>query len=225
MTGVEFQIDAWAAWLPRLSLSLPETSDAPALLRRRVSPIGQKALAAAWGLPNLAESRFVLASRHGEFGRTLSILDSIAADEIMSPADFSLSVHHALAGLLAMATHDGRGHVALGAGAESFGYGLLEAAACLADDPSEPVVLLAFDEPPPAPFDRFNDAGEETVAAAFALSRGSSGNRISLRFSPTGSDEPSDASQIETFLRFLEGDEARARHVGARLSWDWSRHG
>src|SRR5689334_10839923 len=96
------------------------TSTALQLLRRRVSEIGQRALRPAWCLSE-GEPKFVLASRNGEFGRTLGLLEALTEREPLSPAEFSLSVHHALIGLLSIARGNGAGHTALAAGADSFG--------------------------------------------------------------------------------------------------------
>src|ERR1700751_2590895 len=76
----------------------------PSLLRRRVSTVGQLAFQAAWPLQPSGSTRFVFCSRHGEFDRTLRLLGGLAAGVPLSPADFSLSVGNALAGLFAMAT-------------------------------------------------------------------------------------------------------------------------
>jgi len=119
--------------------------DAPTILKRRVSPLGREALLAAFGLPDVGASRFVLSSRHGEFGRTQALLSALADGEPLSPADFSLSVHHGLIGLLSIATGNRLGHTAVAAGRESFAYGLLEAAAAATERPGQPMALVHFD--------------------------------------------------------------------------------
>ena len=96
----------------------------PLILRRRVTPIGQAALRAAWAIPGIEQARFVFASRNGEFDRSLAMLTALAAGDSPSPADFSLGVHNALAGLLSIATRNSAGHTALAAGLDSFGHGL-----------------------------------------------------------------------------------------------------
>ena len=101
--------------MPSDAAGTPPSDPVPLLLRRRVSAIGQQALRAAWGLPAAAEARLIFASRHGEFSRTLSILDALANDQPVSPADFTLSVHHALAGLLSIAQRNRLGHTAIAA--------------------------------------------------------------------------------------------------------------
>src|SRR5262245_46592170 len=120
MGAVSFDILAWAAWAPgreteaawrawagvAAGAAAAPPSQPPLLLRRRVTTIGKAALRCVWGLPDSAGARLVFASRHGEFSRTLSILDALTAGEGVSPADFTLSVHHALAGLLSIATEN-----------------------------------------------------------------------------------------------------------------------
>src|ERR1700677_3515966 len=102
----------------------------PPLLRRRVTALGKMAFKAAFDLSALEPARFIFCSRHGEFQRTLSILTTLATGEAVSPAEFSLSVHNALAGLLSIAQHNTGGHTAIAAGADSFHAGLIEAASC-----------------------------------------------------------------------------------------------
>ena len=50
----------------------------PAMMRRRIGPLAQNAISAALGCEGAAQSRYVFASRHGELGRTVSILNSSA---------------------------------------------------------------------------------------------------------------------------------------------------
>ena len=128
------------------------------MLRRRISTIGQMAFRASYALSEQRTARFIFCSRHGESDRTLRILQSLAAKEPISPADFSLSVHNALAGLLSIAWGNTAGHTAISAGADSFGYGLLEAVACLKEGPSDPVMLVYFDDLLPQPYDEVADS-------------------------------------------------------------------
>ena len=87
----------------------------------------------------------MIASRHGEYDRTTAILTSLADRESVSPAEFSMSVHHGLAGLLSIHAGNKRGHVAVAAGADTFCFGLVEAALALADEPEIPVLLIYYD--------------------------------------------------------------------------------
>jgi hypothetical protein len=189
------------------------------MLRRRVSPLGQQALKAAWELVESASARLIFSSRHGEFGRTLSIMDSLVRQEDTSPADFTLSVHHALAGLLSIARGNHAGHTTVAAGSESLLYGLTEAAACLTEDPAKPVLLVYYDEPLPEPYSHFGRPGEESVALAAVL--GADGEGLALRLST----EPSPAGLLaslrpgEDLLNFLEDGATAVTIIGDRLTW------
>lgn len=193
------------------------------MLRRRVSPLGQKALRAAWTEVDSA-ARLVFSSRHGEFGRTLSIMDALVREEEVSPADFTLSVHHALAGLLSIAQGNHLGHTAIAAGTESLFFGLMEAVACSIENPSVPVVLVYYDEPLPEPFDHFRAQEEETIALALRF-EGREGAGLALRMS--SSPAPAGAAATprpgNEFLAFLQGDASRASIVGDRMAWSFEK--
>jgi hypothetical protein len=244
MTALSFHVKAWSAWAPGRETAAawlrwagraesepdvaPET--VPVLLRRRVSPLGQKALKAAWSLPDSATARLVFCSRHSEFGRTLSILDSLVGHTEVSPADFTLSVHNALLGLLSIARGNRFGHTMIAAGTESFGFGMLEALACLAERPAEPVVLVYFDEPLPEPYDVFEPGAPEPIAVALTLSA-TDGPRFTLGTGPAngapGSDEPAALAFMRVMLGAESlgaeslGAESEAVSVGQQLVWQW----
>ena len=148
-----------------------EAAPLPMALRRRATPLGQRILASAIAAGGLAKKpRYILACRHGEFSRLLGILGSIALNEAPSPAEFSMSVHHALAGLLSIQAGNTQGHTAIAAGTDTFEMALLEAAACLADDPDTPVLLIYGDEPLTGAYAAYNDVFDtQAFVAAFAL--------------------------------------------------------
>lgn len=234
MTKLSFAVTAWSAWSPVLeskaawlqwagktgSPSLGAESPTPALLRRRVSPLGQKALKAAWALPDAAVAPMVFCSRHGEFGRTLSILDSLVSRAEVSPADFTLSVHNALAGLLSIACANRQGHTMIAAGAESFGFGMLEALARLAERPDEPVLLVYFDERLPVPFDAFDDNATQPIALAMTLSV-SGGERLTLDTHPANGAGVSGEPAVMAFMRTMLGASSHSVSVGEQLVWNW----
>src|SRR6266404_7504084 len=112
---LRFTIADWAAWAPGIetredwigwlngaensgSHNTQASAGLPAMLRRRVSTIGQKAFQVCHALSGKPMARFVFCSRYGELDRTIRILRSLAAREPVSPSDFSLSVYNALPG-------------------------------------------------------------------------------------------------------------------------------
>jgi hypothetical protein len=204
-------------------------SDAASLsgmLKRRSKQLGRTALAAALGITGIEDARFILSSRHGEFERTLSLLEALSEFETPSPTEFSMSVDHALAGLLSIATGNKKGHSAVSAGPESFGFALLEAAACLAERPDEPVVLLHFDEPPGGGFsDLLAEREREppvVVALRLAGDRTGGGERMEFSARPRA-DEAQSPSLVLDFIRFVLTGEASKAAAGRRMVWCWRR--
>ncbi len=186
-------------------------------------------LEAAWAvLPRTGEPptlRMILSSRHGEYARTFSLLTEEAETGTVSPADFSLSVHHALVGLLSIVTGNRVGHSAIAAGRESFASALLEAAACLAEGERD-VLVLHFDSSLP---DAYAEPKEEPVALALLLRPRNSRTGMPLRMERT--PEPSSSCAMEAtslaarFVRLLSGEERDLSAAGARAIWRWHRDG
>jgi hypothetical protein len=191
---------------------------APPLLRRRVTKTGQQALRLAWRLPASQSARYVFASRDGEFIRTISLLDTLNQPDLVSPADFSLSVHHALAGLLSIACGNPAGHGAVAAGHDTLWCGLLEAACCcLAERENSTVLFVYHNEPLPTPFDTFAAVEGETIVLALALTRSPEGIGLRLSATPHDGRNP-DPRPGEALLATLLGGEP-ATVAGDRHSW------
>ena len=217
----------WQAWA---GAAVPDSAPPPArpglpmMLRRRLTPLGQAAIASAYQAGADAGMHYVFASRHGEFRRSLRLLETLAQGEGLSPADFSLSVHNALAGLLSIATGARAGHTAIAAGADSFAAGLLEATALLAAQPAARVLLVYFDEDLPPPF-----AGlvPEPPAGALALAvlLGTAGGEpvaFSTAAEPAATARPTTA-QAEDFLHFLASGQQAGSAAGGRMRLEWRR--
>ena len=216
--------EQWLAWARGLAVT-PETGSSmtlPPLLRRRVTAMGQMALRASFDL-SARPARFIFCSRHGEFQRTLNILLALAANEGVSPADFSLSVHNALAGLLSIARRNMAGHTTIAAGADSFRSGLIEATACLMERADEPVLLVYTDESLPEPYSEICEGDETCVALALLLTAPRPGHDHILLDLTTKrpKDLPESATgQAVAFLRFLLGSTGDQRLTDASAqSW------
>jgi hypothetical protein len=196
------------------------------MLHRRATPLGQKIIASAIACGEVVRNaRYVLASRHGEFSRLLGILDTLAVGEQPSPAEFSMSVHHALAGLLSIHIGNTKGHIALAAGAGTFGMALLEAAACLAEEPDSAVLLLYGDEPLPGPYATFADeCGSLPLVAAFALASAAADERgivIEPDLEHGRGDSATYGCAARDFLKFLLSNAQSGRWQGERVRCRW----
>jgi hypothetical protein len=204
----------WCAWAGGVEVSTdaPPPAELPMMLRRRLTPIGQAALAVAAEASPSAASRYVFCSRHGEFSRTMRLLKAVAEHEPLSPADFSVSVHNALAGILSIARQAHSGHTALANGDESFAAGLLEAAALIATGADRQVLLVYFDDDLPAPYDEIEPPdGNGALAAAMLFGTSDeAGTAVRVTLEPTDGRPPGPKHQALDFLRFLaSGEPAR----------------
>ncbi len=227
--GLETRED-WIAWSRGVGSLQNDTAQVaaslPLILRRRITDIGQRAFQASSGLSEQRTARFVFCSRYGESDRTLRILQSVAAKEPISPADFSLSVHNALAGLLSIAWSNTAGHTAISAGADSFAYGLIEAVACLNEGIGDPVMLVYFEDVLPQPYDEVADSAETCVALAILLRPpGDSGGEFTLAIEPRNrAAQPQSASaQSLDFIRFMLSNDRERSSIGDRTQWRWQR--
>ncbi len=217
-----FYISDWKAW----NLASPDAAPpaTPPLLRRRITPVGQKALGMAWQFPQAAASRLILSSRHGEFSRTLSLLDSVVQEQETSPADFTLSVHHALIGLLSIAQNNQRGHTAVASGAESFCFGLIEALGCLHENPQEPVLLIHFDDVLPGAYATFNETTDQPIALVLLLGAEKTGDEFRVETKAAASQNPQTTNHAQDFINFLQSDAKETISINANRQWHWTRH-
>ena len=221
---------AWRSWANGgVTVTDDDATPAlPMLLRRRLSPMGQRVVGAIGACTaGLPPARYILATRHGELSRALATLDGVRADGLPSPTDFSMSIHHALLGVMSIQSGNRLGHTALSAGRGSFMNGLLEAAACLAENPGEPVILIYADQALPADYQQFREADDSALplVVAFALGRpGATANPdIAIDYAPMAVAAEPTASPAEAFLAFVLSGAPEACAIGERSRWVWRR--
>ena len=145
----------------------PDASAVEPILRRRLSPLGRGLIhCAARASEGEGPLRAVFASRHGEPARAMPMLEDLAAGLDISPTQFSMNVLNAAAGIWSIARQDRSAATALSAGAESFGWGLMEALA-LHEADDAPVLFVFGDDALPDSLAGFAD--EATPLHALAL--------------------------------------------------------
>lgn len=119
--------------------------------RRRLSPFAKVALHCALDAVGSQPHTMpvVFASRHGDLARTNKLIESVAANDELSPTQFGLSVHNAVAGLYSILTHNTAAISSVAAGEATFMAGLLDAVCKLHIHPQGRLLYLYCDLPVP----------------------------------------------------------------------------
>ena len=176
-----FRVDRWAAWASGLETrqawrdwfaapapipveGQPPLAEVPAMMRRRIDPLGRAALQVAWWAQGDAAGTMpvVFASRWGEIARSLTLLQQLATEEPLSPTHFSLSVHNASGALYSMARQDRQNYLAVAGGEHSAEAAFCEAIGLLANGHPE-VLVVHVDAPLP---DAYASLGQVPPASA-----------------------------------------------------------
>lgn len=232
-------IVAWSAWAPGIESAQawnawaagnlqPSREGSPALpfvdtlMRRRLSRLARMALHVAHVCTQTrAAERSVFASRHGELQRTVGMLHHLGRGSELSPTDFSLSVHNAIAGVHSIVRRDRSPSVAVAAGEESFACGLIEAAGQWQLDTARAVLFVYADEPAPEEYRRF--VSDKELPHALALLIGSGGDTaLKMRRVPETGQGVSPEMQSLVFLRAWVQKEREAVWCGAQHEWRWT---
>ena len=226
------QATAWEAWAPRPFApqgdAVPALTEMPAMARRRLERLGRLALQVAYRCQPEAkpEVPMVFASRHGDISRTHDMLETLARDEPLSPTHFGLSTHNAIAAQYSIAREITANYSVVAAGERSAEAGVMEAVGLLADGAPE-VLLVVYDQPPPAAYGEFADEVQSPYAWAWSLVPERTGLPcLSLDWR---GDPPSDARSpllpggLQTLQFFLSRDTERVLSA-ANGAWHWQRH-
>ncbi|HSV34479.1 MAG TPA: beta-ketoacyl synthase chain length factor [Ramlibacter sp.] len=241
---IEFAIKGWAAWAPGLATpshwlqwasaprlpvgdEQPAVAQMPAMLRRRLGPLGRMAAQVAYDCQGDEGAPVVLASRYGDATRSLALLRSHALGEGCSPADFALSVHNAIGAMYSIARRDTANFSSVAAGPASAAAALVEAAGLLIEGAPE-VLVVCYDAPLPGEYAAFQTEPAASYAWAWRVGPRSAGQPwlgLSWRAANDGRADaiPSLPFGLDVLRFALSADDALERRCeGAR--WSWSRH-
>ncbi|RDS85633.1 beta-ketoacyl synthase chain length factor [Dyella psychrodurans] len=191
---MEFRIEQWRAWAPGLDSdeawqawarepvsvedgdAQPSCDFLPAMQRRRLSRLARMTMHVAWPLCGDDEQLpLVFASRHGETPRTFALLSDVADEQPLSPTQFGLSVHNAIAGQWSILRGQRGESTSIAGEADTFEHAMVEAATLLADGARSVLVVMA-EERPPAAYDEWIDDVPFSYALALRVGGIDTGN-------------------------------------------------
>ena len=195
MNFADVVLERVAVWRPTPEVPRPDVAFVPSLVRRRLTGVERAALSVAhlvYPDPSPAEGLpVVFASRWGEIGTTIRLMQQFHAEGEMSPAGFSSSVHNAAPGAFSLFTKNKAPYTAIAARTDTLYAGFLETLALRAR------ALFVYAEEATPEF--FRPAfGEPQDACAVAVLIDSSNWHF------TGDPVPRDCS-FEAFVAALEG--------------------
>ena len=236
---IDFNIAAWRAWAPGLdsvadwqawsqqpsllaaSGAAPDVSFLPAMQRRRLSRLARMAFSVGWplaeGHPALP---LVFASRHGETPRTFEILSDLAAEQPLSPTQFSLSVHNAVIGLWSILRGETSEMTALAAAGDGLEHGLIEACALL-NEGAPAVLLVITEEQPPDAYASWIDDVPFPYAVGLLLTPGQQW-QVTLKTGPADADKAPWPHALN-LVRHLFDEQASFQHAWKTRVWTWQR--
>lgn len=192
---------AMAVWQESPETPKPDVSFIPPLERRRLTGVERAALAVAWQVRTDAPLPVVFASRWGEIGVTVKLMQQFHADGEMSPAGFSASVHNAAPGAFSLLTRDKAPYTAIAAGERSLESGLLEALAW-----QQNVLFVYAEEATPAFYRPAFDQPQRACAVAVRFTRTPAEADHAARM-PVDADRPLVATEpqnVRTFTAAFE---------------------
>ena len=226
----------WQAWAqaPWLPSGMPECKleRVPALQRRRVERSGRLALEVAFELLDTltseqhAQIALVFCSRHGDVQRSAGIMRELAKLEPVSPTQFGLSVHNAVAAQFSIAAGLTNTYSVIAAGKTSVEAAMIEAGSLLTEHPL--VLLVVYDEPLPDDFRRFEDEAIAPHAWGMVLGPADEDPALCVSWNATQQDatartQSPDLPASLAALQFVLSAQTRWIHNADGTEWHWQR--
>ena len=246
MPAIQFRVTDWAAWAPGLESSdawntwshdsfvpggegMPPLAQVAPMQRRRIDRLGRAAIQAIdeCRRDTDAEAPLIFVSRHGDVSRSFALLEALSAEQPMSPTQFGLSVHNAIAALYSI-VHGKRGnYTALAGGKASIETAMVEAAGLLADG-AESVIVVYCDTQAPQAYAPFLDEPDAFFAFAWRVIPAEHEEGQPMTLSWEADAEPAQASddlpKALTVHRFLLSDMNTLSNRAEGLHWQWRRN-
>jgi hypothetical protein len=211
-------IENWAAWAPGLldkaawlawseAPQTPEGEEAikgesiPPMIRRRCSKLSKMAIQTACdSLDGEVIDYVIFCSQHGDVSCVVSLLNNICQQQVLSPTQFTQSVHNASVGIFSIIRQLTQNTTFISSGDNTFFMGMLEALSWLQNHPKQRVLVVMFDTYMPAMYQLLDIKNSDEYAVAFLLTNKLTNNTYHVNLSSQQKILP---SSLPTALAFL----------------------
>ena len=213
-------VENWFAWAPGLvskedwrawsmQPSVPNGADKidaktiPPMLKRRCSHLSKMALEVSNNaMADRSIDYAVFCSQHGEINSTVKLLKEISDQAILSPTNFSQSVHNTSAGLFSVIHKLQQNMSSIAAGDQTFLMGMIEGLAWLKLNPEKTILLTMFDEVLPREYQSLKVPSNYTYAVSLILS-GKQLDSPGFSWSVDTLNQDDEVKQLPQALEFL----------------------
>lgn len=187
-------IDNFIIWNESDNEKLPDFSSIPSMIRRRMSNLEKIAVGLAIKIaPETQNYTTVFASKFGEWGQTIQLIQQFFNEKEMSPAGFSNSVHNAAAGLFSLLTKNTNSYTSIAAGDNT-----LEMAVLKALTEKNDVMVVFVEEHNPEIYTPLLDKPQKAFGLAFMI-KNDGKHRIQI----TNGKNNAESLTFDNFVDFL----------------------
>jgi len=210
------------------SQELPALKQIPAMQRRRLSPFAKLALHCALNAADecLTTVPSVFASRHGDLAKTSKLISDVAAEEVLSPTQFGLSVHNAVGGLFSIYTGNKAPLTAVSAGEDTFFTAIIDALCKLSANEYSQVLVVFTETVVPEIYQEYVAQEEVNIACALLLRAAEQGEEaytLTLQANTENQQSESQHMQVLDFLNFYYSNNEQANVSSKRHLWQLTR--
>lgn len=227
--GAETQ-EQWQSWAQNptfadTEVTIPKLEFVPAMQRRRLSPYARMCCYTLNQLTERNDIEVVFATRCGDLAKTDKLIEDAVAQVPLSPAQFGLSVHNAVAGQYSIFTDNKAPSTTISAGHDTFHFALLDALSRLMQSDDDEVALVCVDAQVPDKYRDYMDHQQVNHSVALLLSK-TQGTKVNLSHS-INRDTSHSENALPQALQFLAWYYAKSEQTeicSRGQKWHW-QHG
>ncbi len=217
-------------WDPHAQIEgwMPDTSFVPNRKFHRISRLSKMALYAAYHAKVEAQkthklSASIFFSRFGELQHTERVLSAVHAKELVSPMDFSYSVHNTAQGLFSILQDENTPATAIASRYDGLENALVKAFSQLKDG-SEAVMIVYHEDTLPEIYEDYLKPDIMPLAFAFVVGKDDdNAPNLNLSFTAKITEIESDYNNIHAcnIAKMLGRKEGQVTLETNRLKWNW----